>query len=85
MVALVPVHETYADTVVCPPGCEKSFWWYEGQLYALAETAGDPDKVGYIPLGCEVSNWIQEFEYTWDVRSVDTSPKMTKWTGSPGS
>jgi len=87
MVALVPVHETYADTVVCPPGCEKSFWWYEGQLYALAETTADPDpdKDGYIPLGCEESNWIQEFEYTWDVRSVDTSPKMTKWTGSPGS
>lgn len=84
MVALVPVHETYAATLVCPSGCERSFWWYEGQLYALAETARDPDQVGYIPLGCEQSNWIQKFEYTWDVRSVDISPKLIKWGDSPG-
>lgn len=84
MVALAPVHESYPDFVICPFGCEKSFWWYQGQLYALAETAGDPEEGGYMPLGCDLSNRIQELEYTWDVEGVDISAQMVKWSGSPG-
>jgi len=44
MITLVPVHEAYAASASCGPGSSPSFWTYGGQLYALAETTGEPPR-----------------------------------------
>lgn len=77
MVALVPVHESYLSSVSCGQGCSPSFWEYGGQLYALAETTGDPP--GYYLLGCDP--WglgATDFVQIWDVARIDTSPRVKK-------
>lgn len=77
MVALVPVHEAYSSAVSCGQGCSPSFWWYGGQLYALAETTGEPP--GYYHLGCDP--WglgATDFVQVWDVARMDLSPRMKK-------
>jgi hypothetical protein len=73
MVAFVPVDEAYCDSF--PPG-SRSFWEYDGKLYAFAETAVEG---GYLPLG--VDPWHldpRDIGKTWDVARVDPSPKMIK-------
>jgi len=77
MVALVPVHESYSPSVSCGPGCSPSFWEYEDQLYALAETTGDPP--GYFHLGCDPWGLAgSDFVQVWDVARMDVSPQMKK-------
>ena len=77
MVALVPVHEAYAAAAGCGPGSSPSFWTYGDQLYALAETTGEPP--GYYNLGCDP--WglgASDFVQIWDVARMDLSPQMKK-------
>jgi len=85
MVTLVPVHSSYAESVTCPWWCNWSFWWYKDQLYALAETTGEPQSTGYYyPLGCDP--WglgSDDFTQIWDVSRVDLSPQVVKWVPRP--
>lgn len=53
VLALIPVSSSYPDCVTCPTGMSQGFLKIGGQLYALAETAVNPDQRGYIPLGCD--------------------------------
>jgi len=53
VLALIPVSSSYPDSVTCPTGMSQGFLEIGGQLYALAETAVNPDQRGYIPLGCD--------------------------------
>ena len=80
MVALVPVHESYLDLITCPEGYNRSCWSYGDQIYALAETAVDPNShYDYIPLGCDCWGISEsDFVKTWDVSSVDLAPKIVK-------
>jgi PKD repeat protein len=81
MVALAPVDQAYADAVSCTHGCVKSFWEYGGQLYAFAETTGEPDQMGYyFALGCDP--WglqAHDFKMSWDVSSAVSNPLLVKW------
>ena len=73
MVAYVPVEEAYA--AARPSG---SFWEYEGQLYAFAETAVEG---GYVPLGTDP--WgvgADDIDRVYNVSRVDVSPHMVKRT-----
>ncbi|UCF10601.1 MAG: PKD domain-containing protein [Candidatus Bipolaricaulota bacterium] len=81
MVALAPVDQDYADSVSCAFGCTKSFWTYGDQLYAFAETTGEPDLMGYyFALGCDP--WgleAYDFKMAWDVSSALSEPTFVKW------
>ncbi len=81
MITLVPVSQAYADATVCANGCVKSFWTYGGQLYAFAETTGEPDLMGYyFELGC--APWgltAIDFKITWDVSRVSVNPHIERW------
>lgn len=82
MITLVPVSQQYADGVTCAHGHAKSFWTYAGQLYALAETTGSPDALGYyLALGCDPWGLTEsDFKIVWDVSSVSMDPKMKRWS-----
>ena len=82
MITLVPVSQAYADAVTCEHGCVSSFWTYGGQLYAFAETMGEPDLMGYyFELGCDPWGLTQiDFKITWDIASVTVDPMIKKWT-----
>ncbi len=86
MVTLVPVSQAYADATSCDHGCVSSFWTYGSQLYAFAETTGEPDLMGYyFALGCDPWGLTAiDFKITWDVSSITIAPKMEKWD-SPSS
>ncbi|MBU1050744.1 PKD domain-containing protein [Candidatus Bipolaricaulota bacterium] len=81
MITLVPVSQAYADATVCTNGCVNSFWTYGGQLYAFAETTGEPDLMGYyFELGCDPWGLTEiDFKITWDVSSIDVGPKIKRW------
>lgn len=87
MITLVPVSQAYADTVTCTHGCTSSFWTYGSQLYAFAETTGEPGLMGYyFELGCDPWGLTAvDFKITWDVSSL--TPKITpqKWEPSPAN
>jgi len=78
MVALVPVHESYFNSITCPEGYNWMSWLYEGQTYALAETAVDPHShYDYIPLGCDCWGLSgSDFGQIWNVSGVDLQPKI---------
>ncbi|MCK5826959.1 hypothetical protein KAH43_00430, partial [Candidatus Bipolaricaulota bacterium] len=81
MITLVPVSQAYADDTTCNHGCVSSFWTYGDQLYAFAETTGEPDQMGYyFALGCDPWGLTEvDFRITWDVSSIDIEPKIEKW------
>lgn len=85
MMTLVPVDSSYFDSVTCPWGCDLVPWEYKGQIYALAETTGEPQQTGYYyPLGCDP--WgldAVDFKQIWDVSRVDLSPRMVKRVALP--
>jgi PKD repeat protein len=85
MIALAPVDQSYADAVSCSHGCVKSFWTYGSQLYAFAETTGEPDLMGYyFELGCDP--WGLEscdFMRAWDVSSAVPADALVKWNPEP--
>jgi PKD repeat protein len=85
MITLVPVSQAYADAITCTHGCVNSFWTYGTQLYAFAETTGEPDLAGYyFELGCDPWGLTAvDFKIVWDVSSVTVSPKVEKWSPSP--
>jgi hypothetical protein len=77
MVAFVPVDEAYCDSF---PEGSRSFWEYDGKLYAFAETAVEG---GYLPLGVDPWNLDpRDIGKTWDVARVDPSPQMVKRVGA---
>ncbi|MFC2082853.1 PKD domain-containing protein [Candidatus Bipolaricaulota bacterium] len=84
MIALVPVSQAYADATVCANGCINSFWTYGSQLYAFAETTGEPDLAGYyFTLGCDPWGLTAvDFRIAWDVSSITVAPKIEKWDAS---
>lgn len=81
MITLVPVSQAYADATVCTHGCVNSFWTFGGQLYAFAETTGEPNLMGYyFELGCDPWGLTEiDFKITWDVSSITVNPKIQKW------
>jgi len=71
MVAWVPVEQGFADAHP-----DRSFWLYQGNLYAFAETAVDG---GYLELG--VDPWglsADDVDTVYDVSSIDVEPKAEK-------
>jgi PKD repeat protein len=87
MITLVPVSQAYADTVTCTHGCTSSFWTYGSQLYAFAETTGEPDLAGYyFQLGCDPWGLTAvDFKITWDVSSLTPRIMPQRWEPSPAS
>jgi hypothetical protein len=85
MITLVPVSQAYADATTCTHGCVNSFWTYGSQLYAFAETTGEPNLAGYyFELGCDPWGLTAvDFKIVWDVSRVTVSPKIEKWNPSP--
>jgi PKD repeat protein len=81
MVTLVPVSQAYANATACDHGCVSSFWTYGSQLYAFAETTGEPDIMGYyFELGCDPWGLTAiDFKITWDVSSITVDPKIKRW------
>ena len=78
MVAWVPVEQAYADAHP-----DRSFWMYQGALYAFAETAVDG---GYLPLG--VDPWgltAGDVSTVYDVSSIDFAPKVERLGDRSGS
>ena len=68
VLALIPVSSSYPDSVTCPTGMSQGFLKIGGQLYALAETAVDPDQRGYIPLGCDPWGLSEsDFKRIWNL------------------
>lgn len=84
MITLVPVSQAYADAATCDHGCVSSFWTYGSQLYAFAETTGEPDLMGYyFALGCDPWGLTAiDFKIVWDVSSIAMEPKVEKWETS---
>lgn len=87
MIALVPVSQAYADAVTCTHGCTSSFWTYGSQLYAVAETTGEPNLMGYyFQLGCDPWGLTAvDFKITWDVSSLTPRIVPQKWEPFPPS
>ena len=85
MITLVPVSQAYADATTCANGCTNSFWTYGSQLYAFAETTGEPDIMGYYyELGCDPWGLTAiDFKITWDVSSLTPKTMLQKWEPSP--
>ena len=74
MVVLVPVDQAYCDTF---PNGSRSFWEYDGEIFALAETASEG---GYLSLG--VDPWhleSRDIQKTWDVSGFDHAPKIRRY------
>jgi len=70
MVVFVPIDDTFPT---CGMDC---VWEYEGQLYAMAETAVDG---GYLALGQDPWGLDPgDIHETWDVSRVDRTPQMVK-------
>jgi len=68
VLALVPVSQSYVDAITCRPGMSEGVWSLDGQLYALAETAVNPDQRGYIPLGCDPWGLSEsDFKRIWNL------------------
>ena len=63
VLALVPVTQFFADVVSCSAGNIKGVWEIDGQLHALAETAGFSVPLGCDPWGLEIS----DFKHTWNL------------------
>ena len=63
VLALVPVSQSYADGIGCPSGKAKGVWTINGQLYALAETAGFSLPLGCDPWGLEESDFKQVWNF----------------------
>jgi len=68
VLALIPVSSSYPDSVTCSTGMSQGFLKIDGQLYALAETAANPDQRGYIPLGCDPWGLSEsDFKRIWNL------------------
>ncbi|MCD6495608.1 PKD domain-containing protein [Candidatus Bipolaricaulota bacterium] len=68
VLALVPVDSSFASQIDCPAGMQVGLYAIDSHLFALAETAADPDTSGYIGLGCDP--WgigTSDFKETWDL------------------
>jgi len=68
VLALVPVDSSFASEVDCPAGMHVGLYPIDSDLYAMAETAADPDTSGYINLGCDP--WgieASDFKDTWNL------------------
>jgi hypothetical protein len=53
VLALVPIPSVTSISGDCPPGTVPGIHEISGELFAIAETAADPLRSGYIPLGCD--------------------------------
>ena len=53
VLALVPIPSVTSVSGDCPPGTVSGIHDISGKLYAIAETAADPLRSGYLPLGCD--------------------------------
>ena len=53
VLALVPIPSVTSVSGDCPPGTVPGIHEISGKLYAIAETAADPLRNGYLPLGCD--------------------------------
>lgn len=68
VLALVPVDSSFAAEINCPTGMHVGLYPIDSHLFAMAETAADPDTSGYINLGCDP--WgidTSGFKETWDL------------------
>lgn len=68
VLALVPVDSSFASQLDCQAGMHVGLYTIDGALFAMAETAADPDTSGYIGLGCDP--WgikVSDFKETWDL------------------
>ncbi len=63
VLALVSVTQSYANGIGCPSGKAKGVWTINGQLYALAETAGFSLPLGCVPWGLEESDFKQVWNF----------------------
>jgi transglutaminase-like putative cysteine protease len=53
VLALVPIPSVTSVSGDCPPGTVPGIHEISGKLYTIAETAADPLRSGYLPLGCD--------------------------------
>jgi hypothetical protein len=68
ILSIVPVASSYEEQINCRTGTHIGLYEIENQLFALAETAADPDTSGYISLGCDPWGIEQsDFKDTWDL------------------
>ncbi len=68
VLALVPVEFSFASEIDCPAGMHVGLYAIDSGLFAMAETAADPDTSGYIGLGCDP--WgidTSDFKETWNL------------------
>ena len=68
VLALVPVDSSFAAGISCPTGMQVGLYAIDSNLFAMAETAADPNTSGYIELGCDP--WgidTTDFKETWDL------------------
>ncbi len=71
MVAWVPVEPAFVDAHP-----ERSFWTYEGRVYAFAETAVEG---GYLPLGVDPWGLSEgDVDTVYDVSRVDRAPHVQR-------
>ena len=68
VLALVPVDSSFAAEIDCVAGMYVGLYAIGSGLFAMAETAADPNASGYIGLGCDP--WgieTTDFKKTWDL------------------
>ena len=68
VLALVPVESSFAAQIDCLAGMRVGLYAIDSDLFAMAETAADPNTSGYIGLGCDP--WgieTTDFKERWDV------------------
>ena len=68
VLALVPVDSSFAAEISCPAGMHVGLYAIDSSLFALAETAADPNTSGYIGLGCDP--WgidTSDFKQEWNL------------------
>jgi len=68
VLALVSVDASFATEIDCQAGMDVGLYAIGSYLFAMAETAADPDTSGYIGLGCDP--WeieVTDFKETWDL------------------
>ena len=71
VLALVPVDSSFAAQIDCVAGMYVGLYAIGSDLFAMAETAADPNTSGYIGLGCDPW-WIEttDFKETWDLVGI---------------
>ncbi len=68
VLALLPVDSSFASEISCSAGMNVGLYAIDSSLFALAETAADPNTSGYIGLGCDP--WgidASDFKQKWDL------------------